>query len=60
MKRKEKMIHIIDSAIIDKIRFLNFAKERKISYNEAVARIRRAHIILEHEGKKIIWVRCDI
>jgi len=39
-------------------RIINLAKEKGISIEEAASILRRAHILLEHEKDKIIWVRC--
>ena len=38
---------------------LNLAKEKNIAPEEALAELRRVHILLEHDKDKIIWVRCE-
>jgi len=40
------------------VQALNLAREKNIDYSDAVALLRRTHIILEHEGRKYIWIRC--
>jgi len=39
-------------------RILNLAREKGIDVEEAARILRRAHILLEHEKDRIIWVRC--
>ena len=54
--RKKRRKKLLENFVEQRI--INLAKEKGISIEEAASILRRAHILLEHEKDKIIWVRC--
>ena len=54
MRRKSSHLRVGFS-----LEVLNLAREKNITPEEALAELRRAHILLEHDKDKIIWVRCE-